>query len=64
MDITFNRDAATTYYLDQQSIPLSAKVLMAPPSAKMWYQTEEVGLSGSCKSYGCFFIITVFFFGN
>ena len=44
MGITFNRDAATTYYLDQQSILLSDKVLMAPPSAKMWYQTQEVGL--------------------
>ena len=44
MGITFNRDAATTYYLDQQSIPLTAKVLMAPPSAKMWYQPQQVGL--------------------
>ena len=41
MDVTFNRDAATTYYLDQQSLPLSAKVLMAPPSAKLWYQPKR-----------------------
>ena len=44
MGIAFNRDDASTYYLDQQSIPLSAKVPMAPPSAKMWYQSQEVGL--------------------
>ena len=60
MGIAFNRDAATTYYLDQQSILLSDKVLMAPPSAKMWYQPQEVGLYVGLAGAGTLLLYKLF----
>ena len=53
-----------TYCLDQQSIRLSAKVLMAPPSAKMWYQSQEVGLYVGLAGAGTLLLYTLLTFYN